>query len=58
MAITENTLIEAGVQIGLIDAGSLRELRLQARRERLPLLEVLARAGRFPESALYQALAD
>lgn len=58
MAVTEATLIEAGIRVGLIDAVSLKGLRLQAKRERLPLLEVITRAGRFPEAALYQALAD
>lgn len=58
MAVSENTLIEAGVQVGLIVEDSLKNLRLQAKRERLKLLEVVTRAGRFPETALFQALAD
>nr|WP_321465081.1 GspE/PulE family protein [uncultured Desulfobulbus sp.] len=58
MAVTEATLIEAGIRVGLVDAVALKGLRLQAKRERLPLLEVVTRAGRFPEVALYQALAD
>ena len=58
MAVTEATLIEAGIRVGLVDAVALKGLRLQAKRERLPLLEVVTRSGRFPEAALYQALAD
>lgn len=58
MAVTETTLIEAGIRVGLVEAEALKGLRLQAKRERLPLLEVITRAGRFPEAALYQALAD
>jgi type IV pilus assembly protein PilB len=58
MAVTETTLIEAGIRVGLVDAETLKGLRLEAKRERLPLLEVITRAGRFPEAALYQALAD
>lgn len=58
MAVNETTLIDAGVRVGLLSAESLGGLRLQAKRERLRLLEVVTRAGRFPESALYQALAD
>lgn len=57
MAVVETTLIEAGVAAGLIDPETLPNLRLQARRERIRLLEAVTRAGRFPEAALYQALA-
>ncbi len=58
MAVNENTLVEAAVEIGMIEAGRLRELRLLAKRERLRLVEVVTREGRFPETALYQALSD
>lgn len=58
MAINETMLIEAGVQVGLLTADSVHGLRLQAKRERLRLLEVVTRSGRFPEAALYRALAD
>lgn len=58
MAVSENALIDAGVKIGMLEEANLKGLRLQAKRERLKLLEVVTRAGRFPEAALYQALAD
>ncbi|MFG0250113.1 MAG: GspE/PulE family protein [Phycisphaeraceae bacterium JB051] len=58
MAVTEATLIDAGIRIGLLSEASVQQLRLQAKRERLSLVEVVTRAGRFPEAALYQALAD
>ncbi len=58
MPVTETTLIDAGVASGLLDAETLPTLRLQARRERIRLLEAVTRAGRFPEAALYQALAQ
>lgn len=58
MAVSEKTLISAGIQAGLIDNDSLADLRMQARRERIPLLEAAARHGRFPLSALYQAMAE
>ncbi|MCG8428267.1 MAG: type II/IV secretion system protein, partial [Chromatiales bacterium] len=58
MAVSEAALINAGVQAGMIDAESISTLKLQARRERIRLLEAVTRAGRFPEAALYQALAD
>ncbi|AFL72256.1 GspE/PulE family protein [Thiocystis violascens] len=57
MAVTEASLIEAGIAAGLVDPETLPTLRLQARRERIRLLEAVTRAGRFPEAALYQALA-
>lgn len=58
MPVTETTLINAGVKAGLIKPEGLSKLKLQARRERIGLLEAVMRAGRFPEAALYQALAD
>ncbi len=58
MAVSEAVLINAGVQMGLVDAKSINGLKLQARRERIRLLEAVTRAGRFPEAALYQALAN
>jgi type IV pilus assembly protein PilB len=58
MPITEAMLVDAGVDAGLIDATQLPGLRLTARRERIRLVEAVTRAGRFPEAALYQALAE
>lgn len=58
MAVNETTLIDAGVRLGLLSAETVRGLRLQAKRERMNLLEIAMRDGRFPEAALYQALAD
>lgn len=58
MAVVESTLIKAGVQAGIVDESRINALRLTARRERIRLLEAVTREGRFPEAALYQALAD
>jgi len=58
MSVSDTTLINAGVQAGLIDPQSLPSLKLEARRERIRLLEAVLRAGRFPQAALYQALAE
>lgn len=58
MAVTEIVLIEAGIQVGLLTEEDLRGIRIQAKRERLRLLEAVTRSCRFPEAALYQALAD
>lgn len=58
MPANENTLLEAGVRLGLVPAESVPRLRLEAKRERVGLVEAATRAGRFPEVALYRALAD
>ncbi len=58
MPVSESQLIDAAVAVGLVSELRLRELRLVAKRERLRLLEVVARDGRFPDSAFYQALAS
>ncbi|WP_309386449.1 GspE/PulE family protein [Cerasicoccus frondis] len=58
MAVNDATLIDAGVRVGLLNSEDVQQLRLQAKRERLGLVEAATRAGRFPEAALYRALAD
>lgn len=58
MAVSESALIEAGIEIGLVPADLMPAMRLEAKRERLRLLEVVTRGCRFPETALYQAIAD
>ncbi len=58
MAVNDTTLIEAGIRVGLLSVEGVQKLRLEAKRERLGLVEAVTRAGRFPEAALYQALAD
>ena len=58
MAINETALINAGVHAGLMDTQSIGNLKIQARRERISLLEAITREYRFPRAALYQALAD
>jgi type IV pilus assembly protein PilB len=58
MALSSGTLINAGVEAGLIDADTVAELRVMARRERADLLDVITLHGRFPVAALYQALAE
>ena len=57
MSISESNLISAGVQAGLISNEQLVQMRLQARRERVRLLDVVTIHGRFPTVALYQAYA-
>ncbi len=58
MPVNENTLINAGLQVGLVKSSAISRLKTQARRERIGLLEAVVREGRFPVAALYQALAD
>lgn len=58
MAVSEAKLIDAGIQVGLVSAKTVNSLKLQAKRERLKLLEMVTRTCRFPETALYRALAD
>ncbi len=58
MTIQESALLNAGLQAGLMDQEMLSRCRVQARRERLRLLEVVTREGRFPLSSLYRAYAE
>ncbi|WP_415906089.1 GspE/PulE family protein [Neptuniibacter sp. QD72_48] len=58
MAAQENSLLNAGTQAGLIDPIMLPELKSNARRSGTDLIELLCRTGRYPKTALYQALAD
>jgi type II secretory ATPase GspE/PulE/Tfp pilus assembly ATPase PilB-like protein len=57
MAVSSETLIGAAIESGLIDADTVAELRVKARRERSDLLETITLHGRFPLAALYRALA-
>lgn len=58
MALTSDQLIESGLRHGMVDAETLRRLRLEARRQRADLMETVAAHFRFPVSALYRALAE
>ncbi len=58
MAAQETALLNAGTQAGLIDPLMLPELKSSARRAGIDLLELLCRTGRYPQTALYQALAE
>lgn len=57
MAINEASLINAAINSDLITSEQVNEARQSARREHLPLLEVLCRNHRLPETAFYQAVA-
>lgn len=58
MAVSESNLLSAGIQAGLLQNEQLLALRQKARQERTRLIDVVTRTCRFPEVALYQALAD
>ncbi len=58
MAISDETLIKAGVNTGLIEAPVLERLRIDARRQRTAILPLILAQYRFPTSALYRAVAE
>lgn len=58
MPVTEAILLNAGVKAGLFKADELNDLRVDARRERIKLVDAVTRARRIPVSAMYRALAD
>lgn len=58
MALGADQLIESGLRRGMLDAETLSRLRLEARRQRIDLMETVAAHYRFPVSALYRAFAE
>lgn len=57
MAINEASLINEAINCNLMTSNQVTEARQAARREHLPLMEVLCRDHRLPETAFYQAVA-
>lgn len=58
MAVRDEQLIRAGIETGLIEESTVEQLRLLARRERVPLLSKLLAHYRLPPSAMHRALAE
>ncbi|MGE3805071.1 MAG: GspE/PulE family protein [Gemmataceae bacterium] len=58
MSVSQGELVEAAVTSGLIDADTVANLRVEARRRREQLLDLMSRHGRFPMAAVYRALAE
>jgi type IV pilus assembly protein PilB len=58
MAINDEQLLDAGLRCGLIEPQVLERLRLEARRQRMPVLGMVQAHYRFPLSALYRAVAE
>lgn len=58
MAIKPNTLLNAAIDQGLINAERVADLTTKSRRDRVPLVDLVCLQARLPVSALYQALAQ
>jgi type IV pilus assembly protein PilB len=58
MAVRDEQLITASIETGLIEQSTVEQLRLTARRERVPLLSKILAHCRLPLSALHRALAE
>jgi len=58
MAISADQLIDAGTRRGLLDPDVVSRLRVEARRDRVDVLDALAAHYRFPLASLYRALAE
>ncbi|WP_439136116.1 GspE/PulE family protein [Pseudomaricurvus sp.] len=58
MAVRDEQLITASIETGLIEQSVVDQLRLSARRERVPLLSKILAHFRLPLSALHRALAE
>lgn len=58
MAVSESTLVEAGVSAGLLHADEVAPLRHRSRLRHIALPELLCREKRFPLASLYHALAQ
>lgn len=58
MALTDQQLIDTGVRTGLIDPAILEQLRITARRQRLPLINMILAKFHFPRTTLYRAVAE
>lgn len=58
MAVTDDQLVSAGIDTGLLIQSDVDLLRTKARRERMPLLSKILAQYRIPASALYRALAE
>ncbi len=58
MAVTDDQLLSAGIDTGLLLQADIDQLRVKARRERMPLLSKILAHYRIPLSAMYRALAE
>lgn len=58
MALSEQDLVGAAVASGLISMEHVEDIRREARRQRLHLIDAVARFGRVPIPAMWQAAAE
>ena len=58
MALSDEQLIKAGANTGLIEPAVLERLRIDARRQRTAILPLILAQYRFPKSALFRAVAE
>lgn len=58
MALTDELLLQAGVTTELLDAETVERLKVEARRQRLPVLSKVLAHYRIPVSALHRAVAE
>ncbi|MEM6660555.1 MAG: ATPase, T2SS/T4P/T4SS family [Pseudomonadota bacterium] len=58
MALSEQDLVGAAVATGLIAAEQVEDIRREARRQRLHLVDAVSRFGRIPVPAMWQAAAE
>ncbi len=58
MALSDEHIIQAAIQTGLIDPVVLEQLRKQARRKHFPLISLIQAHYRLPMTALYHAVAE
>lgn len=58
MALTDELLFQAGIATGLLDAETIDRLKLEARRQRVPILSKILAHYRVPVSALHRAVAE
>ena len=58
MALSDDKLLEAGIFSGLIDTNIVDKLKIDARRQRCTVIELVLGYYRFPLSMLYRAVAE
>ena len=58
MALTDELLLQAGVATELLDGETVERLRVDARRQRVPVLSKVLAHYRIPVSALHRAVAE
>lgn len=58
MALTDDMLLQAGVATELLDGETVERLKVEARRQHVPVLSKVLAHYRIPVSALHRAVAE